>query len=107
VKVRYSDFNTHTLQAKIPYTSCDHLLIKQVRELFERLYNKRLLVRWIGVKVSGLVSGGHQINLFEDTNEMVSLYQAMDRMRQRYGSRAVIRAIGMKENLRDINPFGG
>jgi DNA polymerase-4 len=107
VKVRYSDFNTHTLQAKIPYTACDHILIQKVRELFERLYNKRLLVRLIGVKVSGLVSGGHQINLFEDTNDMVSLYQAMDRMRQRYGSRAVVRAIGMKENLRDISPFGG
>lgn len=106
VKVRYSDFNTHTLQAKIPYTASDLTLIKNVRELFTRVYNKRLLVRLVGVKVSGLVSGGQQINLFEDTNEMVSLYQAMDRMRQRYGSQAVVRAIGMKENLRDISPFG-
>jgi DNA polymerase-4 len=106
VKVRYSEFNTHTLQAKIPYTACGLTLIKNVRELFTGLYNKRLLVRLVGVKVSGLVRGGQQINLFEDTNDMVSLYQAMDRMRQRCGSQAVVRAIGMKENLRDISPFG-
>src|SRR5690606_16593877 len=27
VKIRYSDFNTYTMQARIPYTSLDHLLI--------------------------------------------------------------------------------
>lgn len=106
IKVRYSDFQTHTLQARIPYTSCDHILIKKAQELFDRLYNRRLLVRLVGMKVSGLVHGGYQINLFEDTEEMISLYQAMDRMRQRFGSRAVVRAIGMKENLRDVSPFG-
>src|SRR5690606_15523932 len=62
VKVRYSDFNTHTLQRKIPYSSADHVLIPLVLELFEKLYNRRLLVRLIGVRFSHLVGGGHQIN---------------------------------------------
>lgn len=97
VKVRYSDFETHTLQAKIPYTACDHLIIKKAQDLFERLFNKRLRVRLIGLKVSGLVAGGHQINLFDDSEDMISLYQAMDRMRQRFGSKAVMRAIGQTE----------
>ena len=109
VKVRYSDFNTHTLQARIPYTSADHILIKKVMELFDRLFNKRLLVRLIGVRFSHLVGGGYQINLFEDTEEMISLYQAMDKIRERYGDRAVIRAAGKEARTigRMGNPFDG
>lgn len=105
VKIRYSNFDTHTLQARIPYTSCDHVLIRKAKELFERLYNRRLLIRLIGVKVSHLVHGSYQISLFEDTEEMIALYQAMDRIRNRYGSKAISRAIGMQEKLSDMNPF--
>lgn len=108
VKVRYSDFNTHTLQCKIPYTSADHLLIPKVHELFDRLYDKRLLVRLIGVRFSHLVGGAYQINLFEDSEELINLYQAMDRMRERYGDRAVIRAAGMgAKTIGRFNPFTG
>ena len=107
VKIRYSNFDTHTLQARLPYTSCDHIIIDKAKTLFKRLYNRRMLIRLIGVKASGLVNGGYQINLFEDTEEMISLYQAMDSIRQRYGSGAVSRAIGMNERLKDINPFKG
>lgn len=108
VKVRYSDFNTHTLQARIPYTSADHLLIPKVLELFQKLYNKRLLVRLIGVRMSHLVGGGYQINLFEDSEEMINLYQAMDKMRERFGDRAVIRAAGKEaKTIGRGNPFNG
>jgi DNA polymerase-4 len=109
VKVRYSDFNTHTQQIKIPYTSADHTLIERVKELFRKLYNRRLLVRLIGVRYSDLVSGGLQMNMFEDSEEMVNLYQAMDRIRNRYGESAVRRVIGMdaKSIGRGGNPFDG
>jgi DNA polymerase-4 len=109
VKVRYSDFNTHTLQQRIPYSSADHHLIPKVKEMFDRLYNRRLLVRLIGVRFSELVEGAYQINLFEDTAEMMQLYQAMDRIRNRYGDRSVMRAEGMLARSigRDDNPFDG
>lgn len=108
VKLRYSDFNTYTLQQHIPYTAADHLLIPKVMELFERLYNKRLLVRLIGVRYSDLVQGGYQINLFDDTEEMISLYKAMDRIRNRFGDRAVLRASGMAATtIGQSNPFNG
>ena len=109
VKVRYSDFNTHTLQAKIPYTSADHILIAKSLELFDKLYNRRLLIRLIGVRLSDLVSGGFQMNLFEDTEELANLYQAMDRLRNRYGNDAVKRANGLKIHSlgRSDNPFDG
>lgn len=93
VKIRYSNFDTHTMQSRIPYTSSDHTIIKRAKELFDKLYNRRLLIRLIGVRVSHLVSGGYQINLFEDSEEMIKLYQAMDKLRQRFGELSVRRAV--------------
>ncbi|OQX78290.1 MAG: DNA polymerase IV [Bacteroidetes bacterium 4484_249] len=93
VKIRYSNFDTHTLQKHIPYTSFDHILIDTALELFKKLYSRRMLVRLIGVKFSHLVQGCQQLNMFEDTPEMTGLYQAMDRIRLRFGSKAVRRAV--------------
>jgi DNA polymerase-4 len=108
VKVRYSDFNTYTLQKRIPYTSNDHTLIEVTKELFEKLYHKRLLVRLVGVRCSHLVGGGHQINLFEDSEETIKLYQAMDHIRNRFGINAVKRAKTMEsKGLARMNPFNG
>ncbi|MEW7278762.1 DNA polymerase IV [Aquimarina sp. 2201CG1-2-11] len=109
VKVRYSDFNTYTKQLKIPYTSADHLLIPKILDLFDRLYNKRLLIRLIGIRFSHLVTGNYQINLFEDTEEQLELYSALDTIRKRYGDRSVIRAsaMGSKTIGRMHNPFSG
>ena len=109
VKIRYSDFNTHTKQVKIPYTSADHILIPRIMDLFDQLYNRRLLVRLVGVRFSDLVHGDYQINLFEDTTEMIKLYQAMDHIRERFGDRSVMRAatLGASTIGRMMNPFNG
>ena len=55
------------------------------------------LIRLIGVRFSHLVQGHPQINLFEDTTEMVNLYQAIDRMKNRFGKDAVVRGVGVGE----------
>ncbi|HYV95670.1 MAG TPA: DNA polymerase IV [Chitinophagales bacterium] len=107
VKIRYSNFDTHTMQSRIPYTSCDHHLISRMKELFDKLYNRRMLIRLVGVKFSHLVGGGYQINLFEDSLEQIQLYQAMDRLKKRFGDDAVMRAAGLGFHLRDFNPFNG
>ncbi len=109
VKIRYSDFNTYSKQARIPYTSADHILIPKILEMFKTLYNRRLLVRLIGIRFSHLVSGNYQINLFEDTEEALNLYQAMDHIRNRYGDKSVVRASAMGKNTigRMHNPFNG
>jgi len=109
VKIRYSDFNTYAKQMRIPYTSADHILIPKILELFKTLYNRRLLVRLIGIRFSHLVSGNYQINLFEDTEEALSLYQAMDHIRNKYGDKSVVRASAMGKNTigRMHNPFNG
>ena len=111
VKVRYSDFQTYSKQMKIPYTAADHNVIPKVMELFEKLYNRRLLIRLVGVRFSGLTQGHYQIDLFENTNRTVNLYKAMDAIRLRYGDRSIMRAATMGEGSRTIgnqgNPFNG
>jgi DNA polymerase-4 len=107
VKIRYSNFDTHTMQCRIPYTSCDHTIISRVKELFEKVYNRRLLIRLIGVKFSHLVGGGHQVNMFEDSEQLINLYQAMDKMRLRFGEDKIHRAAALNFSLRGFNPFNG
>ncbi len=107
VKIRYSDFNTYTVQARLGYTSLDHVIIEKVKELFDKLYQKRMLIRLIGIRFSGLVQGNYQYNLFEDNAEQLQLYGAMDKMRLRYGEDAVKRASGLEIKLRNFNPFKG
>jgi DNA polymerase-4 len=101
LKLKYSDFQTHTFQASIPYTASDHVLLQKVTELFMKNYNRRVLIRLIGVKFSNLVSGFNQINLFDDTEEKINLYSALDKIRMRFGSDAIGRAVGLKEKRDD------
>ena len=109
IKIRYSDFNTHTKQCKIPYTAADHILIPKVLELFDQLYAKRLLIRLVGVRFSSMVSGNYQMSLFEDSQKTSNLYQAMDIVRNKYGSRIICRAstFGAKTIGSMMNPFNG
>ncbi|NGM73555.1 DNA polymerase IV [Sphingobacterium sp. SGL-16] len=95
VKLRYSNFDTVSKQMVISYTASDAVLIRKAKELFAKLYEKRMLVRLIGVRFSHLVQGSQQINLFEDTEEAVRLYQAMDAMRNRFGDEVIKRAISI------------
>lgn len=94
VKIRYSNFDTETRQVTLPYTAADHTLTRAVLEAFEKLYQRRMSLRLVGVRFGKLVRGSYQINLFEDTQEMMSLYQAMDRIKNRFGTNAVMRCSG-------------
>lgn len=91
VKIRYSNYDTETRQVSLSYTCSDHTLTRTVLELFGKLYQRRMSLRMVGVRFSKLVRGSYQINLFEDTQEMMSLYQAMDRIKNRFGANAVMR----------------
>ena len=95
VKIRYANFDTETKQCRVSYTSADHTLLKYALELFKKLYTRRMRLRLIGIRFSGLVHGCHQMDLFEDTEELMNLYQSMDRMKNRFGKTAVGRASGL------------
>jgi DNA polymerase-4 len=94
VKIRYSDFQTTTRQAAITYTAADHIILRKAKELFSRLYDRRLMIRLIGVRFTDLIPGNYQINLFDDTNEIINLYQSIDSIKAQYGEHFLVRASG-------------
>lgn len=108
IKIRYSDFQTHTLQKRIAYTAADHDIIPLVLALFKKCYTRRIRIRLIGVKLSHLVSGHHQISLFDQDDKQFALYAALDHIRNQFGDRSVIRAGGMEaKTIGGANPFNG
>lgn len=95
VKLRYSNFETFTKQLTVPYTNADHVLLKTAKELFARLYDHRMLIRMIGIRFTNLIPGNYQIRLFEDTQEMIKLYQAIDSVKKQFGEKFLIKAAGI------------
>jgi DNA polymerase-4 len=89
VKIRYADFNTFSKQKRVPYTASDTTLIRVTKELFDSLFERRQLIRLVGVKFSGLVHGKYQISLFEDSEKQIKLLQEMDQIRKRFGKESV------------------
>ena len=94
IKIRYANFDTETKQCKVAYTAADHTLSRIAKDLFNKIYTRRMRLRLVGLRFTGLVHGSHQMNLFEDTEELMNLYQTMDRIKSRFGADAVKRASG-------------
>lgn len=94
IKIRYANFDTETKQCKVAYTAADHTLSRIAQDLFNKIYTRRMRLRLVGLRFTGLVHGSHQMNLFEDTEELMNLYQTMDRIKNRFGADAVKRASG-------------
>ena len=69
-----------------------------------------MLIRLVGVRLSGLVHGNYQISLFDDTVEDINLYQAIDKIKHRHGAGKIIRANTIDVNKRvrmEMNMFKG
>jgi DNA polymerase-4 len=73
----------------IEYTATDHELLKKAKELFNSLYTRRQLIRLIGIRFTDLIPRTYQINPFNDTQEMIKLYQAFDSIKKQYGEKYV------------------
>lgn len=110
VKIRYANFDTHTRQCHLPATASDHRLIPEVLHLFDQLYDRRLLIRLVGLRFSKLLQGQEQLNLFDEGLRLAPLYQALDGLRDRFGTLSVCRASGLmqREERRNLlNPSKG
>jgi DNA polymerase-4 len=105
IKIRYANFDTHTQQQKIALTAAEHILIPGIKNLLTKAWNQHRPIRLIGVRLSNLCTGSYQINLFEDNEERIRLYQAMDNINFRFGDKTVCRAAGMEIGARTFNPF--
>jgi DNA polymerase IV len=89
VKLRYSDFSTTSRQTTVSYTYYDDELIPVVHELYRQLRKKGEPVRLIGVRLSELVDGALQTNLFQDADRKSNLYKAIDEVKNRFGKYSV------------------
>ena len=92
VKIRYPDFETVSRQETIDYTSLDDLLIAKVKDLFTKLYRKGKPVRLLGVRFSQLIPFTMQMSLFNNNEEKLNLYKAVDNIKDRFGKKAIIKA---------------
>ncbi len=105
IKIRFGNFETHTVQQKINYTAAEHVLLPGIKKLLYKAWNGKRPIRLIGVKLSQLYSGHHQIDIFDDSEQQLKLYQAMDTINYKYGNKTVCRAAGMEVKQRNFNPF--
>ena len=105
IKIRYANFETHTQQEKIALTAAEHILIPGIKNLLTKAWNQHRAIRLIGVRLSQLCTGSYQINLFEDNEQQIRLYQAMDNINFKFGDKTVCRAAGMEIGTRNFNPF--
>ena len=96
VKLRYSNFDTVARQKTIDFTNADHILLSIAQSLFEKLYDRRLLIRLVGIRLTRLIPGNYQIKLYEDTEDSIRLYQSIDSIKRRYGETAIVRAVGAR-----------
>ena len=66
--------------------------------LFDRLYDKKQKVRLAGVRFSDLVPMTVQINLFDDALSKLQLFKTVDKIKNRYGSDMITKAITLKKD---------
>ncbi|MES2389338.1 MAG: DNA polymerase IV [Bacteroidota bacterium] len=102
IKIRYANFDTHTKDLSLPYTAADHVLIENAGHLFTKVYERRMMIRLIGLKVTKLVPGGHQVRLFEESEKLMHLYERLDCMRLKFGNGAVMRAAAMPSRTAEV-----
>ena len=105
VKIRYSDFDTHTQQQTIESTHADHVLFPLIKKLFKKACQKGRPIRLIGVRLSNLVEENHQPGLFDNHEKNTKLYQALDDLNNKFGKKTVGRAATLGIRGREGNPF--
>jgi len=103
IKIRWPDFTTHTRQLTIPGpTDLDNQIYEAARTLFHQIWKPGRKVRLLGVGVSGLEQSVHQPGLWDNTTDRERrLREALDKLRNRYGDKAVIPAKRLEKKSRE------
>lgn len=92
IRLRYSDFETHTKQIATPATSNSKVLTEKALHLFDEFYDRSRLVRLLGIKFLNLEEGAYQINMFDDREKDVLLYKAIDELKSKHGTDKLVLA---------------
>ncbi|MFC1617165.1 DNA polymerase IV [Candidatus Margulisiibacteriota bacterium] len=83
-KIRYSDFKTETKRVTISPTDYNQVIFKTAWGLFEKLYQRRVRIRLIGISLSKLQKEA-LTSLFFDSYKLDNLYQAIDKIKIKHG----------------------
>lgn len=100
IKLRWSDFSTHTRQVALSQpTDQDGVIAVAAETLLMKLWEKDRLVRLIGVGGSDLVETMHQLNLWDTrTEKELRLLTALDDLKAKYGKKIVQHGDRLKKN---------
>jgi DNA polymerase-4 len=94
--IRYGDYQTADSRATFPYpTDCDRDLQEGIRDCFERLYQRRLPLRLLGVLLAPLTAPDPQAALFPgladgEAERGRRVADCKDAIRHRYGFTALL-----------------
>jgi DNA polymerase-4 len=92
VKIRYANFDTENLQKKVTYIMCDHILGKLGLELSTN-YTTNMHYSFGWSHIYRFSPWYLSDAVFEDTEEVLALYQALNKMKNATASNSVGREI--------------
>jgi DNA polymerase-4 len=104
LKLRYSDFSTITRAHSLPQpTIVDGEIFKTVRDLFLANWDPARSIRLLGVHASNFEDEPEQMDLLDGDarNRWMQALSASDRLRDKYGDKAIFLAGGMVSNVRE------
>ena len=104
LKIRFHNFITLSKSKTLENsTNLDDIIFKTVVELLEKVRQKKGGVRLLGIKLSNLVSGNErkQLKFLRDKDDKLQqLTQSLDKIREKYGHKAVTRASLLSKGVR-------
>jgi DNA polymerase IV len=106
VRVRYSDYREAAGRAGlVPPLQSTALLTARAGRLLERTLARRTRVRSLHLRLTGLSSGPAQLDLFADPKPLrqARLESALDQLRCRYGTAAVVMSHGAAKPQPKLN----
>jgi DNA polymerase-4 len=105
LKLRYSDFTTYTRARTLDHTTqLDSEVFHVIRELFRANWKKGRAVRLLGVQASHFGEPEPQMNLLDEQQNdarMKTALAAADKLRDKFGERAVSLGSGLTANFRE------
>jgi len=104
VKLRYSDFKTCSSSITLPEaTALDKIIIKEAVRMLNKIFNRPLRVRLIGISLSSFSFSCHQTDLFKEKEllKMAKLYKGIDNIRDRYGFNSILTGQMFSNNFKN------
>ena len=92
VKIRYTDMDDHQGQASLREpTDVETLVYPLLSKLLDRLWDRRVRLRLVSVKLSNVYAGYSQFDLFGVKQRQRTLAVLCETIRQKHGDRALMR----------------